>query len=73
MSQQAKDELDKAIDRAFRENQEKLPPEDRCAARSRDMCFHKHDGWACTKVKEHTGDHVAHGSMGYILARWPNS
>jgi hypothetical protein len=28
-------------------------------------------GYACTREKDHEGDHAAHGSCDHMYARWP--
>ena len=69
MSADMRESLDRALNEMFRESQADLPEKDRCALRTADMCLHKYGGYKCTKVKGHTGDHIAHGTSGAIL-RW---
>lgn len=72
MTETVKDELDAAIAKSFQEVQAKLPPEDRCATKA-PLCSIRHDGYACTKARGHVGDHIAHGSHGYVITRWPST
>lgn len=69
MSEKMKNALDMALNEMFRESQSALPDEDKSALRSADMCLDEHDGYKCTKVKGHIGDHIAHGSSG-VIAKW---
>lgn len=52
-----------------------LPVEDRYDPRAHPLCtMRQPDGCLyCTKPGGHSGDHVAHGSYGKFLARWPGS
>jgi hypothetical protein len=72
MSEQAKREYDKTLKRMFEEAQAKLPEERRAANSVEDMCMHKHDGYSCTLSKQHFGNHIAHGTLGTIIAEWEN-
>lgn len=35
------------------------------------MCPAAEEGWHCTAVLMHRGDHVAYGTSGIAYARWP--
>lgn len=70
MSQQAKDELDETIKRIFNETQAALPEEDR-ADPDGDYCMADNEHQVCTKTKGHKSEeHIAHGTLGYVLHRW---
>lgn len=56
----------------FKENQARIPPNERAATDDQRMCDQAHDGWVCTKPLGHDGDHIAHGVLGMIAARWSN-
>ena len=61
------------IDRMFEEAQAKLPPEDRIAdaAYRHGICGGRsYDGFVCTKVRGHQGDHMAHNRRGEVAKRW---
>lgn len=68
MSERALQELNEWLMQA------KLPPEDRVAQGSEEMCREDvtdEEGysWTCTKRKDHAGDHVAHG-LSSVIMRW---
>jgi hypothetical protein len=63
-----RDEYDKTLDRMFRENMAKLPEADRMPENFDDCCMVKFDGYRCTLPKGHSGEHKAHGRLGYIVA-----
>lgn len=73
MTQEARDALEKATKELFHENQAKLPEEDRCAKNNQKMCGDRHDGWTCTKPRDHKGQHIAHSNLGYAIERWSNA
>lgn len=68
MSVRAKLEFDKVLKDMFREEQLNLPEEDRCG--SGNCCFSESDGFRCTKDIGHSGDHIAHGTLGEVVKRW---
>lgn len=53
-------------------NNAELPEEDRLASNGTPICAEPNDNrLKCTRSLGHTGDHVAHGVLAQILARWP--
>lgn len=67
------DALEKVLDEMFAENQAKLPHSERCAATKSEMCKQtSHNSYTCTLPKGHAGEHIAHGSLGFVVWRWPN-
>jgi hypothetical protein len=65
------DEMTKARYEIFKENQAKLPEQDRVAPPRVDLCTAKSDdGFSCTKASHTEGDHIAHGMLGTVLFRW---
>jgi hypothetical protein len=41
------------------------------AAPGQKACMNRHrQGWACTRLPGHTGEHVATGDLGTIYRRW---
>lgn len=73
MTQRLKQSLDDTVRKIFDKSQAALPKQDRCALLGEPVCLVPHDGYICTKVKDHVGDHCAHSLSGYVLERWPSA
>lgn len=57
----------------LRQNLERMPEIDRLDLEGNYCWAQDAEHFSCTKVKGHEGDHVAHGYLGEICARWPNA
>ncbi len=70
MSAQLAQEYEGTLQRLWRENIAKQPPELQPADSIENCCLAKGDGFTCSLPKGHTGVHAAYGSLGYIHHKW---
>lgn len=35
-------------------------------------CHDRHNGWVCTLITGHTGQHIACVTDGHVIDKWPN-
>ena len=71
MTKEALKKLHDVREDMFRETQENLPEEERCATYEQKECGVRYDGYVCTLPVGHLGpEHIAHGALGKIHFRW---
>lgn len=71
MTRSLGDQYDDMLDRMFKEQNAKHPPEFQFQSHQLEQnCPATHDGFTCTLIAGHTCDHVSHGRLGYIHHRW---
>lgn len=67
-------DMDKVLARIFSENQDKLPESKRIAQFDKAMCLDSNiSELQCTLPVGHSGEHIAHGRLGYIIEEWPQN